>query len=140
MSSFCPGMRHLMHPKASKRIRNSSNTSEHDRTHPNMSEHIPKLRKTSKRSRNLAKKSRILKKLVFAKIYSIWLIGFCLLFITLIIQFIFNSSLLDSDTIFRLILLIISYNIYYLIIINLSVAVSLLFKNSTSALSFATFA
>ena len=76
-----------------------------------------------------------LKKLVFAKIYSIWLIGFCLLFITLIIQFIFNSSLLDSDTIFRLILLIISYNIYYLIIINLSVAVSLLFKNSTSALS-----
>ena len=60
-----------------------------------------------------------LKKLVFAKIYSIWLIGFCLLFITLIIQFIFNSSLLDSDTIFRLILLIISYNIYYLIIINL---------------------
>ena len=76
-----------------------------------------------------------LKKLVFAKIYSIWLIGFCLLLITLIIQFIFNSSLLDSDTIFRLILLIISYNIYYLIIINLSVAVSLLFKNSTSALS-----
>ena len=76
-----------------------------------------------------------LKKLVFAKIYSIWLIGFCLLFITLIIQFIFNSSLLDSDTIFRLVLLIISYNIYYLIIINLSVAVSIFFKNSTSALS-----
>ena len=76
-----------------------------------------------------------LKRLVFSKIFSIWVIGFTLLFFTLIIQFIFNSSFLDSDTVFRLFLIIIFYNIYYLIIINLSVAVSLLFKNSTSALS-----
>lgn len=76
-----------------------------------------------------------LRNLIFSKIFSIWIIGFVLLFLTVLVQFVFNSSELNTDTFIRLILLVLSYGFYYLIIINLSVAVSLLFKNSTSALS-----
>ena len=76
-----------------------------------------------------------LKSLIFSKIFSIWLIGFFLLLSSVLVQFIFNSIALDFDTFLRLLMLIISYSLYYLIIINLSVAVSVFFKNSTSALS-----
>ena len=76
-----------------------------------------------------------LKNLIFSKIFSVWIIGFILLFLTVLVQFVFNASELNIDTFIRLILLVLSYSFYYLIIINLSVAVSLLFKNSTSALS-----
>ena len=76
-----------------------------------------------------------LRNLIFSKIFSIWIIGFILLLFTVFVQFLFNSSELNTDTFIRLILLIASYSFYYLIIINLSVAVSLFFKNSTSALS-----
>ncbi len=76
-----------------------------------------------------------LRGLIFSKIFSIWIIGFFLLLSTVIVQFFFNANELNTDIFFRLILLVFSYSLYYLIIINLSVAVSLLFKNSTSALS-----
>ncbi|MBF24903.1 MAG: hypothetical protein CMP49_00060 [Flavobacteriales bacterium] len=76
-----------------------------------------------------------LNKIIFSKIIAIWSIGLTLLLITTFIQFIFTNSLFNIDILIRLILLFLSYSLYYLILISLTVFLSLLFKNSTSALS-----
>jgi ABC-2 type transport system permease protein len=76
-----------------------------------------------------------LKKIVFSKVFSIWIIGFLLLISTTFVQLIFNTYDLGFDAIFRLILFVCSYGCYYLTLITLTVLLSLIFKNATGALS-----
>jgi len=76
-----------------------------------------------------------LKQVIFSKIISIWLIGLFLLLVTTLIQLVFNMNHLDVDTFLRLILLILSYSIYYLVLINIAILLSLLLRSSTAALS-----
>ena len=77
-----------------------------------------------------------LKKIVFSKMISIWFIGLILLFSTFLLQLIVNIDQLSLDTIIRLILLFSFYGIYYLVLINLTILFSLIFKNATASLSF----
>lgn len=74
-----------------------------------------------------------LSKLTFAKSLSIWLYGLFLLAITIIIQSIFSESNLEIFK--RLILVTISYGIYYYVIVSLATYFSARLKNNTSALS-----
>lgn len=76
-----------------------------------------------------------LRKIVFSKVFSIWVIGIILLITSIIVQFIFNGTQLSSDTLLRLMLLLSTYAIYFFIIVNLTVLLSVVFKNSTAALS-----
>ncbi len=76
-----------------------------------------------------------LKKIVFSKVFSIWIIGLMMLVLTTCIQLIFNTHDVAFDTILRLILFIFSYACYYLTLITLTVLLSLVFKNATGALS-----
>ena len=76
-----------------------------------------------------------LRKIVSSKVLSVWFIGLILLFVTILIQFIFNYSLLNSDVFLRLSFLFVSYAFYYLILINLTVLLSVIFKSSTASLS-----
>ncbi len=76
-----------------------------------------------------------LRRLVFAKIFSIWTIGIVLLLFATIIQVIFNSNQFNSDTIFRLFMFISTYVIYYLIITSLTVFLSIVLRNSTASLA-----
>ena len=76
-----------------------------------------------------------LKKIIFSKIISIWLIGLVLLFFATSIQLIFNLHQFNIDTLFRLTVLLISYSLYYLVLINLTILLSIIFKSSTGALS-----
>lgn len=76
-----------------------------------------------------------LKKIVFSKVVSIWLIGLAMLVLTTFIQLIFNTYELKFDTVFRLMLFVFSYSFYYLILINLTVLFSLVFRSATGALS-----
>jgi len=72
-------------------------------------------------------------KLTFAKSLSIWFYGLFLLGITIVIQSLFGENNLDIYK--RLILIIISYGIYYYVIVSLATYFSALFKNNISALS-----
>ena len=76
-----------------------------------------------------------LRKIVSSKVLSVWFIGLILLFVTILIQFIFNYSFLNSDVFLRLSFLFVSYAFYYLILINLTVLLSVFFKSSTASLS-----
>jgi ABC-2 type transport system permease protein len=76
-----------------------------------------------------------LQKLLFGKITSIWLIGIVLLIFSALIQLLLNTQSLNSDTLFRLLILASGYGLYYLIITTLTVLLSVVFKNSTSSLS-----
>ena len=76
-----------------------------------------------------------LRKIIFSKVLSVWIIGLLLLLITLVIQIIFNSSNLNADVFIRLFTLFISYSFYYLILINITILLSVIFKSSTAALS-----
>ena len=76
-----------------------------------------------------------LRQIVFSKVFSIWVIGIVLLLATILVQFIFNRSELNLDTILRLFLLLSTYAIYFYIIVSLTVLLSVIFKNSTAALS-----
>ena len=76
-----------------------------------------------------------LRQIVFSKVFSIWVIGIVLLLASIIVQFVFNSTELSSDTFLRLILLLFTYAIYFFIIVTLTVLLSVIFKNSTAALS-----
>ena len=78
-----------------------------------------------------------LKKIIFSKVLSVWLIGLAMLLFTTFIQLIFNTNQLNFDTVFRLILLVLSYGFYYLVVINLTVLLSLVFRSATGALSVA---
>jgi len=76
-----------------------------------------------------------LKKIIFSKIMSIWLIGCFLLLVVICVQLFFNVSQLNPDLFLRLTLILISYSVYYLILINLTILLSVIFKSSTGALS-----
>ena len=76
-----------------------------------------------------------LRKVVFSKVLSIWFIGLFLLLITLFFQLLFNFNNLNSDVFTRLLILFLSYSFYYLILINITVLLSVIFKSSTAALS-----
>jgi|TARA_B110000003_G_scaffold19338_1_gene18886 ABC-2 type transport system permease protein len=76
-----------------------------------------------------------LKQIVFAKAFSIWIIGVVLLLASVLVQLLFNSTQLSADTLLRLTLLLSVYAVYFFIIVNLTVLLSVVFKNSTSALS-----
>ena len=76
-----------------------------------------------------------LRQIVFSKVFSIWVIGIVLLLATILVQFIFNRSELNLDIILRLFLLLSTYAIYFYIIVSLTVLLSVIFKNSTAALS-----
>ena len=76
-----------------------------------------------------------LRKVVFSKVLSIWFIGLFLLLITLFFQLLFNFNNLNSDVFTRLFILFLSYSLYYLILINITVLLSVIFKSSTAALS-----
>ncbi len=74
-------------------------------------------------------------RIVLSKVLSIWTIGLILLLFTTGVQLLFNVNQFNLDTFLRLILLITSYGMYYLILINVTVALSLLFKSRTASLS-----
>ena len=76
-----------------------------------------------------------LRKVVFSKVLSIWFIGLFLLLITLFFQLLFNINNLNSDVFLRLFIIFLSYSFYYLILINITVLLSVIFKSSTAALS-----
>jgi len=76
-----------------------------------------------------------LRQIVFSKVFSVWVIGIVLLLASIIVQFIFNKSELNIDTILRLLLLLSTYAVYFYIIVALTVLLSIIFKNSTAALS-----
>ena len=76
-----------------------------------------------------------LRKVVFSKVLSIWFIGLFLLLVTLFFQLLFNSNNLNSDVFIRLLILFSSYAFYYLILINITILLSVIFKSSTAALS-----
>ena len=72
-------------------------------------------------------------KLTFAKSLSIWMYGFLLLSVTVAIQSMINIS--DPELSSRLTLVVVSYGFYYYIISSLTVYLSAILKNNTSALS-----
>ena len=74
-------------------------------------------------------------KIVFAKALSIWTIGFMLLLLTTFSQLLFNAHHFNSEMLLRLVLLVWSYGVYYFILTNLTVALSLWFKNATASMS-----
>jgi|TARA_B100000530_G_scaffold74736_1_gene44299 ABC-2 type transport system permease protein len=76
-----------------------------------------------------------LQNILFSKIISVWLIGLALLLLTILVQIIFNISYLNLDTIFRLTFFLLSYSLYYFILISLTILFSVVFKNNTGALS-----
>lgn len=75
------------------------------------------------------------RKLLFAKMWSVWTIGILLLFISVLVQIVFNLNYLNQDTLWRVILFFFSYAAYYLVISALTIGLSVLFKSSTAALS-----
>ena len=74
-----------------------------------------------------------LRRLTIAKSLSIWLYGLTLLVFTVIIQLLVSETSLE--TLYRLLLIIISYGAYYYIIASISTYLSARLKNNTSALS-----
>jgi len=76
-----------------------------------------------------------LRQIVFAKIFSLLSLATILLLFTMIVQFLFNFSHIELDHIIRLSVFFLSYFVYYFIIISFTVLLSLIFKNSTAALS-----
>ena len=73
--------------------------------------------------------------IVFGKILTFFSLSFILLLTCILIQYLFNFSYLSIDEYFRLIIFFLGYLFYYLIIIKLTILLSIIFKNSTSALS-----
>ena len=75
-----------------------------------------------------------LRKLIFSKSLSIWIYGFLLLIMTIIIQCVFLSDI-DLETFQRLLFIIFSYGSYYYIITGLATFLSARLINNTSALA-----
>ena len=76
-----------------------------------------------------------LRKIVFAKVFSLLSLATILLLFTIIAQCLFNFSNIELDQVIRLNVFFWSYFIYYFIIISFTVLLSLILKKSTSALS-----
>jgi len=89
--------------------------------------------KESQRLKLLILQGISLTRLTFAKSLSIWMYGILMLTITISVQILFSKT--DSETLIRLILIIISYSVYYYIVCSLATFFSAKFKNNTSSLS-----
>ena len=76
-----------------------------------------------------------LKDLLFAKIFSVWVIGVILLLFAISIQCGVNSKNLDADALLRLSILSLNYITYYFIITTLTVLLSVKFKSATATLA-----
>ena len=76
-----------------------------------------------------------LTKIIFGKISSLLSLSIILLSLSMIIQLLFNYVQIDSDQLLRLSVFFMSYLAYYFIVISFTVLISLISKNSTSALS-----
>ena len=76
-----------------------------------------------------------LKKIVFAKIFSLLSLATILLLLVILFQLFYNFSNLELDQFVRLNVFFWSYFMYYFIIITFTVLLSMIFKNSTSSLS-----
>ena len=92
---------------------------------------------TSGRLKLLIVQGNSLKKIVFAKILCLLSLAAIFLSFTILIQLFFNFKYIVLDHGLRLSVFFCSYLFYYFIIISFTVALSLYFKNNTSALSFA---
>ena len=88
----------------------------------------------SKRLKLLLFQGASLSKLAFAKSISVWIYGLFLLLITVITQILFIQT--DVETLQRLVVLTISYGLYYYIISSVSIYCSTSLNDSTSALSY----
>lgn len=91
---------------------------------------------SNKRLKLLLIQSNSLQKILFGKILSVFSLGLLLLIFTVLVQLILNYENIKSDDLFRLILMLVSYMLYYFIIISLTVLISLKLKKSTTSLSF----
>ena len=74
-----------------------------------------------------------MKQVIFGKTLSIWIYSLILLFVTVIFQIFFSK--IDYEVLSRLFVLILSYGIYFYIIISLSIYFSATLKSNSSALS-----
>ena len=90
---------------------------------------------TSGRLKLLIVQGNSFSKIIFAKIMTLLSLAALLFIISILFQLLFNYNQIGWEQIFRLSIFLISYLLYYLIIISFTVLVSLIFKNNTSALS-----
>ena len=90
---------------------------------------------TSGRLKLIIIQGNSLTKVIFAKIFSLLSLATILLIIAVTIQILFNFSQILSDQILRLSIFFVSYLAYYFIIISFTVLLSIIYQNSTSALS-----
>ena len=89
----------------------------------------------SSRLRLLVIQGATIPRVIFAKVMSIWSIGCVLLLLTTCVQLMFNYQNLDREILSRFVFLISCYGLYYLVLINLTISLSLWFKNATASLS-----
>ena len=90
---------------------------------------------TSGRLKLLIVQGNSFSKIIFAKIMTLLSLAALLFLLSILFQLLFNYNQIGWEQIFRLSIFLISYLLYYLIIISFTVLVSLIFKNNTSALS-----
>ena len=90
---------------------------------------------TSGRLKLLIVQGNSFSKIIFAKIMTLLSLAALLFLLSILFQLLFNYNQIGWEQIFRLSIFLISYILYYLIIISFTVLVSLIFKNNTSALS-----
>ncbi|WP_299365940.1 DUF3526 domain-containing protein [Winogradskyella sp.] len=76
-----------------------------------------------------------LPKLMMSKALAIWLFGILLLSFTVLIYTLLNLKSFSSDIVYRLVLFMISYSLYYFIVVGLTVFLTARFKNATLALT-----
>ncbi|MEC7985282.1 MAG: DUF3526 domain-containing protein, partial [Myxococcota bacterium] len=73
--------------------------------------------------------------IVFSKVLAIWIIGLLLLFSTIATQLFFNMQHFNTELLLRLMLLVSSYGIYYLMLICMTVGFSLMLRSATASMS-----
>ena len=74
-------------------------------------------------------------RLVMAKVSCVWTIGLGLLVITLCTQILFAPAGLEGDQWTRLFVLMTTYSMYYLVLINMTVLMSLWLRSATASIS-----
>ncbi len=89
--------------------------------------------KETQRLKLLVFQGTSLTKITFAKSLSVWIYGLTLLVITIFIQSILGET--DLEIVTRMMLIIISYGVYYFIVSSLATYLSVRLRNNTSALS-----
>ena len=100
-----------------------------------LSFNIYKSEVSSGRLKLLAIQGNSLTRIVFGKILALLSLSFILLFLTVLIQYFFNTNIFSLDDALRLSFFFICYLLYYFIIISLTILLSIIFKNTSSSLS-----